>query len=167
MLSAVCGVLALLAVGGGFAAEAEKAPVYGSFVGGDKQGSEDTTDAKTTQGTWTVTPGDDRTIVPSDDREKNPLLEGAPLVGADKMGPKLPDGRLLPDPDDPSDVAKILRSDSNMPAEQGVSFRERLLTLLRALAVAAVGALIGIAVELWRARQGKVPDPARNIKLVK
>ncbi len=158
---AVSAAAILLPLGQIVAEAPQQTPSYDSFLE-DHEESADDNSATTPPTTWGVSPGKDGAIGPEDPDESYELLVDAPLLDLDSLGPQLPDVRVLPEPDDPLTLAALLASNDGAPPDEPSSRRQLVRIILIGLAVVIVGALAGVGVELWRARHGKRPDPARN-----
>lgn len=136
---------------------------YGDFI---DQPSTDGAAAKTH--TWSTAPSGDGEITSADRIDENELLANHPLGEPEAPVTDLASEVLTGKQGDSGDMLASLLSGGGAPPAPGVpTGGGRLKKVLGGGLVALFGAAIGVGVALLRARYGKTPDPARNVRVVR
>lgn len=140
----------------------EEAADYGDFLEQPSSGAP----AKTH--TWSTTPSGDGEITPTDKIEQNELLATQPQGTPEAPVTELASEVLTDKQDDSGDMLARLLSGGGGPPAPGVpAGGGRIKKALAGGLVALFGAMVGVGVALLRARYGKTPDPARNVRVIR
>ncbi|HCU36208.1 MAG TPA: hypothetical protein DGT21_12400 [Armatimonadetes bacterium] len=144
------------------AAGEQEAADYGDFIEQPSSGG-----AAARTHTWSTTPSGDGEIGSTDKIEQNELLATEPTGKPEVPVTELASEVLTNKQDDSGDMLARLLSGGGGPPAPGAPGGGRMKKALAGGLVALLGAAIGVGVALLRARYGKTPDPARNVRVIR